>query len=306
LAGHVAAANALADHLSRDAMSYFWDRALAGELPYSTGPSPMEVFHRLLDEEIGRNLDLWEMATGQTCQSLSKAQRLALGAYVADRQREERKRRQRASYGQPRASWTGFRAGEPWFARLNQQLENEAAYLQREAPGDLLDYHETLALLWAFGRDLRRYGKRRKLKPRKGDKAETFEIWPGPASPVRIVPMPDFCGVQLPVAGEWYRRFAWTAQRWRTRPATVNRLWTPRPTFQFERGYKQPSPFWAAPTPEEDATRLTVSEKTRVGLRAKALREKSARIRHHAELMRSMYELSETLEAGLQPARMAA
>ena len=66
------------------------------------------------------------------------------------------------------------------------------------------------------------------------------------------------------------------------------------------------SPLWASPTPEEDAIRLRVSKNTQSELRATALREKSARIRDHAELMRSTCELSEAFEVGLEPLRMAA
>ena len=41
-------------------------------------------FYRLL-EVIERNRDLWEMATGEICQSLWTPQQLALDAYLADR-----------------------------------------------------------------------------------------------------------------------------------------------------------------------------------------------------------------------------
>lgn len=85
---HIAAANALAADLPRETMSHVWDRAIAGDLPYSRGKSPFTAFLELLQEEIARNLDLWEMATGETCQGLCKAQQLALDAYLASASNE--------------------------------------------------------------------------------------------------------------------------------------------------------------------------------------------------------------------------
>jgi len=190
-------ANALAAKLSDDVRSYFWDRAIAGDLPYARGQTPFAVFHRLLEDLVGRNLDISEMITGETLESLSKAQRLALGAYLADRERSERESRQRVP---PRASWTGFRAGEPWIARLTDQLQAELEW-GRVLDEDILDYWDTMALMWAFGKGVRRYGEWRKLKLRDGG-TKVFGVWPtadwgeaastGPPLPVPVLtPLPD-------------------------------------------------------------------------------------------------------------------
>jgi hypothetical protein len=132
-----------------------------------------------LGKEEARYLDIWKALTRENSETLSKAQRLAIDAYLADRERAERESRQRAPYGQSRATWTGFRAGEPWIQRMALQLELELANA-RENGGDILDYWDTMALMWAFGRAARRYGKRRRLKLRDGS-TKVFEIWPTPA-----------------------------------------------------------------------------------------------------------------------------
>ena len=229
-------ANALAAKLSDDVRSYFCDRVTASDLPYARGQTPFAVFHRLLEDLVGRNLDIWKMITGETRQSLSKAQRLALGAYLADRERAGREGRRRVS---PTASWTGFRAGEPWIARLTDQLQAELEW-GRELGEDILDYWDTMALMCAFATGVRRYGKRRKLKLRDGG-TKVFVIWPTavwgeaastgcPLSSPALIPLPDgnFAPITDPVLPSREKQRLWISQKALERENRVSRAFSER------------------------------------------------------------------------------
>jgi hypothetical protein len=136
-----------------------------------TGDKPAPTLE-LLEQVERRHLDLWEMLTGEVLGGLSKAKRLALQAYEADGERADEETRWRASKdgrGHARGVWTGARAGEPWFRRLQEQLELE------NATGDALDHFEAMAIFWSFGKDLGRYSKRRKLNLH-NEKTKTFII----------------------------------------------------------------------------------------------------------------------------------
>ena len=333
-------ANALAAELSDDLRSYFWDRAIAGDLPYSPGPTPFAVFHGLLEDLVGRNLDIWEMITGETLESLSKAQRLALDAYLADRERVERESCQRASKdarGWKKGVWTGARVGEPWGSRFDR---SRWRCFDTDSPE-----FEDFAELWGLNKRIIRFGMRRELRLKTG-KAKWFEIGRA-ASEVRRPPTSVFEAKRTFGANnQWYQRLYWPSARWKSKPARVRQIYRPpADRLGIERGPQRflwvkdrPAvPPAGAPSvlylsneetlpvgqlPERAPIRLACSdypkvwagEKTLfaflenavVELHATALREKSARIREHAELMRAMYELSETFEAGLLPCPLAA
>jgi hypothetical protein len=297
-------ANALAAELSDDVRSYFWDRAIAGDLPYARGQTPFAVFHRLLEDLVGRNLDIWEMITGETLESLSKAQRLALGAYLADRERESRQRASEDARGWKRGVWTGARVGEPWGNRFDR-----SRWRCFDTGGPEF---EDFAELWGLTKRIKRFGVRRKLRLKAG-KAKWFEIGRA-ASAVRDPPLSVFVAKRtFPANNQWYQRLYWSQARWPSKPAKARQIYRPPTADLGIKGQLQrflwtrvrpafPSwpPQWiCSDYPKGWAAELPERRGTPLG-------EKSARIREHAELMRSMYELSKTFEAGLVQCALAA
>jgi hypothetical protein len=214
-------ANALAETLPREVMSHFWDRAFAGELPYSPGQTPIAVFHRLLEDLVGRNFDIWEMITGETLESLPKTRRLALGAYLADRERIERESRQRGSKdarGWKKGIWTGARAGEPWGSRFDR---SRWRCFDTEGP-EFEDFVE----LWGFSKRIVRFGMRRELRLKTG-KAKWFEIGRA-ASAVRHPPLSVFVAKRtFPANNQWYQRLYWPQARWPSKPAKARQIYRP-------------------------------------------------------------------------------
>jgi hypothetical protein len=169
-------ANALAGFLPREVMSYFWDRAFAGDLPYSPGQTPIARFHKFLEEEFaGRALDIWEVATGEACQSLSKAQRLAIQAVLAER---------RDPGGHP----TIFGGDAPRY-RLGWRIADSdvALRMRRQMEAELADGLEDQVELWALGRRADRNTRRRRLRLRGGGRKE-FDIAEAAGPAVSVYP----------------------------------------------------------------------------------------------------------------------
>jgi hypothetical protein len=182
---------------------------------------------------------------------------------------EARQRLSRDARGYKKGVWTGARAGEPWFVRLKKQLICENAY---DGEGDQAEMH---AVLWAFGKDVARYGQKRKLRL-KGGKTKSLPVAYA-ASPVRSVPASVFHGkLVFPTGKQWHHRLGWFEPRLATTPAKAKQLYRPP-----EGRYRQRYPFWAAPSAEDLTIKAKSLDGTPVEVRATELR---GRIAHIQEL----------------------